>query len=309
VIVGVVTTGIYCREGCPAPSPKPENVREFASAADAAAAGLRACKRCKPLERRLAYDGAFDWDHLLTWLAHRAIPGVESVEDGVYRRTVRGGFVELAHERRGHVALRIPPSSAPDADAWTAAARHLLDLDADMDAVSAALGDDPVVGSLTRAFPGTRVPGCWDGFELAVRAVLGQQVSVKGASTTAGRLAESLGESVDSGRPELNRLFPTRATLAERPINGMPAARAHAIARVAAARALDRDELVRLPGIGPWTAEYVAMRALKDADAYPDGDLGLRKALATLGADDADPARWSPYRAYAAMLLWRSLSA
>jgi AraC family transcriptional regulator, regulatory protein of adaptative response / DNA-3-methyladenine glycosylase II len=264
---------------------------------------------------RLEYQPPLAWDDLLAFLGARAITGIESVEDGVYRRAVAGGVVEIEPAADGALELRAPRGRG------IAEARRLFDLDADPPRIASALGADPVVGPLLAAHPGVRVPGCWDGFELAVRAVLGQQVSVKGASTTAARLVESLGEPVETGRPGLGRLFPSPELIAEAELPGMPASRGRALRALAAAvvdgtLSLDPGAdpaatvaaLEELPGIGPWTSQYIAMRALADPDAYPTCDLGLRRALERLGAADADPDRWRPWRAYAAQLLWRSLS-
>jgi AraC family transcriptional regulator, regulatory protein of adaptative response / DNA-3-methyladenine glycosylase II len=206
--------------------------------------------------------------------------------------------------------------------------RQLLDLDADPVAIWEALRDDPLVGALVRRDPGRRVPGAADGFELAVRAVIGQQVSVPGARTVAGRLVLAAGEPVPAAVGAVTHLFPTPAALvelAERDPGAfsMPAGRRRAL--VALARAVDagdvvidpgadpaelRRSLVALPGIGPWTAEYVAMRALRDPDAFMPTDLGIRRGAVALGLPD-DPARlreltehWRPWRSYAMAHLW-----
>lgn len=223
----------------------------------------------------------YDWERMLDWLGTRAIPGLERVEDGVYAR----GGVTVARTEEGLVVTG-------DADAAVAA--RVFDADHD----PAALGDDPL---FARA-PGIRVPGAWNGWELAVRAVLGQQVSVAGARRTAEKLVEAHG-----GR------FPAPEALADGELPGMPAARARALRALAAAVAgglrldppLDlrptRAALLALPGFGPWTVEYIAMRALRDPDAWPGSDLHLRRAAA-----GADPERWRPWRAYAAMVLWQT---
>jgi 3-methyladenine DNA glycosylase/8-oxoguanine DNA glycosylase len=225
----------------------------------------------------------YDWELVLDWLGTRAIPGLERVEDGAYRRDgVAVTRVEGGIEVRG----------AADA---TVVAR-VFDVGHD----PAARGDDPL---FARA-PGIRVPGAWSGWELAVRAVLGQQVSVAGARRTAEKLVEGLGE--DGG-------FPTPEAVAEGELPGMPAARARALRALAEAVAgglrldppLDlaatRVALLALPGFGPWTVEYIAMRALRDPDAWPGSDLWLRRATG-----DADPERWRPWRAYAAMVIWQT---
>jgi 3-methyladenine DNA glycosylase/8-oxoguanine DNA glycosylase len=221
----------------------------------------------------------YDWERVVDWLGTRAIPGLERVEDGVYVR----GDVTVARSDGG-IAV------TGDADADVVA--RVFDVGHD----PAALGDDPL---FARA-PGIRVPGAWSGWELAVRAVLGQQVSVAGARSTAGKLV-----ALHGGR------FPAPEALVDGELPGMPAARARALRALAAAVAgglrldppLDlaatRAELLALPGFGPWTVEYIAMRALRDPDAWPGSDLWLRRAA-------ADPERWRPWRAYAAMVLWQT---
>ncbi|MDQ1711783.1 MAG: AraC family transcriptional regulator [Frankiaceae bacterium] len=278
------------------------------------------------VELRLAVREPFDGAALLDFLGARAVPGVEEVVGGTYRRTLR-----LPHGP-GVVALTPLPSyvrcvlrlhDLADLPVAVERCRRLLDLDADPLAVLDALGDDLVVGALVRKRPGLRVPGHVDGFELAVRAVLGQQVSVAGARTLAGRLVLAYGEPVTDG--SLTHLFPSAPALAVAESLPMPGARARALVALAgavAAGALDLDRgvdraavsasLLALPGIGPWTASYVAMRALGDPDAFLPTDLGVRHAVAAL-ASGAVPAvlaeAWRPWRSYALMHLWTSLGA
>ena len=276
---------------------------------------------------RLPFIPPYDWSSMMAFLGTRAIPGVESVEDDVYRRTTGTGGFEvrcLADDNCLDVRLYATPRS----NATLERVRCLFDVDADPAAVSRHLARDPRLAPLVRKHPGLRLPGAWDPFELAVRAILGQQVSVKGASTLAGRLARTWGEPVAIDVAGLTHRFPSAARLADvdlRPI-GLPAARADAIRNLARAvsdgslvldgtRGLDATvaALMAMPGIGPWTAQYIAMRALRDPDALPDGDLGVRNALARNGnrPGRADVLRlaeqWRPYRAYAVMYLWRSL--
>jgi len=436
--IGVVTTGIYCRPICPAPSPKEENVRYFPSAAAAAEAGFRPCLRCRPeaspgtpawlgssasvsralkligesaldeasvdhlaerlgigsrhLRRlflrylgatpvavaqtrrvhfakklidetrlpmtqvalasgfgsirrfnatfqklygrtpselrqsnrqngqepghytfRLGYRPPFDWDSLAAFLAARAIPGVESVEDGEYRRNI------LLDGRPGAIAVR--PSAEknylelqiryPDPAALfriVERVRQIFDLGADPGEVASHLKRHVRLKPMVRAFPGLRVPGCWDGFELSVRAILGQQVSVKGASTLAGRVAARFGSPFDGGF-----LFPRPEILADADLApvGLPRQRADSIRGLAASVALGEVRfdgslppeeferaITRISGIGPWTAQYIAMR-LGEPDAFPAGDLYLRAV-----AREAEA--WRPWRAYAAMYFWRA---
>jgi AraC family transcriptional regulator, regulatory protein of adaptative response / DNA-3-methyladenine glycosylase II len=286
-----------------------------------------------PLELRLRYRPPLPVDPLLGWFGLRALPGVETVSaavDGVeYRRTVRlphaGGRIALRVEA-DHVAVQLRLGDLRDVTAAVRRCRELLDLDADPDAVAADLGQDPLLGPLVATRPGLRVPGCADGFELAVRAVLGQQVSIAAARTFGGRLVGRWGEPLPEQDGELTHLFPTPDALAGADLEsiGLTRARARTIralaegvaeGRLCVDRHADRDEavarLLEVPGIGPWTAGYVAMRALGDPDAFPASDLGLREAAERLGlapaglADTA--ARWCPWRSYAAVHLWASL--
>jgi AraC family transcriptional regulator of adaptative response / DNA-3-methyladenine glycosylase II len=280
---------------------------------------------------RVAYRPPFAFADLLAYLAPRALPGVEEVGAGVYRRSVQtaegGGVVEIVDDSSTS-ALRIAgwsDDARPIAE-WVARARRLFDCTADPAAIASVLEDDPRIGPRLARRPGLRVPGAWCGFEVAVRVILGQQVSVAGATTLAGRLIERFGEPL--GRPSgaVTHRFPTPERLARADLAsiGLPGARADALRRLARAvaggrLALDgstppdaaREALLALPGVGSWTAEMIALRALGDPDAFPSGDLGLRRAAAD-GSDRRPSARaleaasqaWRPWRAYAAMALW-----
>jgi AraC family transcriptional regulator of adaptative response / DNA-3-methyladenine glycosylase II len=449
--VGVHSTKVYCRPICPAPPAKRENVRFYPTAAAAEAAGLRACRRCRPETApgtpewlggsatvarglRLIADGYLDgrtvaelagelcvgerqlrrlflehlgapphaiarqrrlqlarmlidqtslpmidvaaasgfsslrrfnasvrtafgrsptelrrsarlrsngvvalrlpyrpplaWEPLLGFLAARAIPGLEEVRGAAYRRTVRtdagAAVLEVAPATgTAELVLKLELPSVGVLRRLVTDVRAAFDLDADPLAIHASLED---LAGLT---PGLRVPGTLDPFELAVRAVLGQQISVQGARTLGGRLVERFGEPLPTPSGGLTHLFPAPAALAEAPLEGigLPGARAETIrllARAVAEEGLDlspnsapdhvRARLLAIPGIGPWTVEYVAMRALRDPDAFPAGDLGLRHALAVNGrpASRAEVERrsasWRPWRAYAAAHLWQSLA-
>jgi AraC family transcriptional regulator of adaptative response / DNA-3-methyladenine glycosylase II len=460
VFTGVKTTGIYCRPSCPARTPQRQNVRFFASAAAAQAAGFRACKRCRPdatpgspewdrradivgramrliadgvvdregvpgLARRLGYterhvhrelvavvgagplalaraqraqtarpllettslpitevafaagfgsvrqfndtvrevfamtpsglrsrarrhgrepdSGAImlrlpyraplDADGLIAFLAPRAVPGVDEVTDGVYRRSLRLphglGIVEL-EPLDGHVRASFRLDDLRDLAAAVQRSRNLLDLDSDPVAVVDALASDPVVGPLVTRVPGRRVPGHVDAHELAVRAVLGQQVSLARAATLAGRITATYGEPLERPAGSVTHVFPSACALAVADPDRlpMPALRRRALLALAAVLAgeqvvldpgADREEvrarLMELPGIGAWTTEYISMRALRDPDAFPETDLGIRYALQELGRDGRPAAaasaaeRWRPYRAYAAQHLWAHLAA
>ncbi len=266
----------------------------------------------------------------LDYLGRRALQGVEEVADGVYRRTVGApsgpAVLELGPITDGHVAARVSRVEARDLVPVIAAARRMLDLDADAAAIDADLAADPWLRDGVRRLPGLRLTGAFDPFELAVRAILGQQISVQGATTLAGRLVERFGEPLAEPRGSLTHLFPTSSALADAPVEvvGMPRAKGGAIRALAGAvseglelgPAADptalRAGLVALPGIGPWTAEYVAMRAAGDPDAWPASDLGLRLALGNgrpAPASEVERAgeQWRPWRSYAAMRVWRSL--
>jgi AraC family transcriptional regulator of adaptative response / DNA-3-methyladenine glycosylase II len=258
---------------------------------------------------------------------------VEEALDGAYRRSLRlphgGGVVEL-RPLDGHVQARYWLEDLRDLAAAMQRSRALLDLDSDPHAVVEALGADSLLGPLIRAVPGRRVPGNTGGHELAVRAVLGQQVSLAGAVTLAKRLVSDYGEALERPVGAVTHVFPSAEALAGADPDrlAMPDARRRALLGLAAAltredltldAGADRDEargrLLALPGIGPWTAEYVAMRALRDPDAFLPSDLGVRHALERLGCDGHPAAaerlaeRWRPYRAYAVQHLWAQLGA
>jgi AraC family transcriptional regulator of adaptative response / DNA-3-methyladenine glycosylase II len=278
---------------------------------------------------RLAYRPPLDWPLLLQFLAARAVPGVEVVDARSYRRTLRiADRPALVHvealDREPCLLLRVGAADGAALLPVVEAARRAFDLAADPDRIAAHLGADPLLRGLVARRPGLRVPGAWDPFEVAVRGILGQQVSVRGATTLAGRLAAAYGERVDLGAG-LTHLFPRPAALADADVAaiGIPRARAEtirALARAVADGALALDagrgladavrRLTALPGVGAWTAQYIAMRALGEPDAFPAGDLGVRKALGNgagplserAALQAAEP--WRPWRAYAVIHLW-----
>ena len=443
-VTAVRTTGIYCRPSCPAQTPRRENVRFFPRAAAAAAAGFRACKRCRPD----AAPGSRDWDvradlaaralrgieggvvdtegvpglarrlavserhlhrtlireigvgplalartrraqtarmliehtslplttvafsagfasvrqfndvmrrefgvapsdlrrapapvgdatgtltlrlalrtpyadrALLQWLGARAVAGVEEIVDGHYRRTIGGAVVDVAPQAdAGHVLARIDVEDVAKVADVVTRIRRLFDLDADPASVDAVLGADPLLAASVDRNPGLRVPGAVDGFELLVRAILGQQVSVAAARTFAGRLVQRCGTPLEATSGTLTHSFPTAAQVAAADLDGLGLTGARVATLRAAAEAvaaedvvldpsadreLTRSRLATLPGIGPWTVDYVAMRALGDPDAFPATDLVVKRMLAAEAPDR--PARWRPWRAYAAMHLWQ----
>jgi AraC family transcriptional regulator of adaptative response / DNA-3-methyladenine glycosylase II len=279
----------------------------------------------------LDFRAPFDWPAMLAFLGPRATPNVEAVRGETYLRTARLG------NHRGWIAITTVPgrpalraeislSLAPALMPLVARLRRLFDLDAQPELIAAQLCGDRDLAPRVRARPGLRVPGAFDGFEIAARAVLGQQVSVGAATTLAGRVAASLGERIDTPHPELNRIWPDPDRIARGPAESLSAlgilpSRARTMRMLASASARGDlalsgvadvpsalQELEQLPGIGPWTAQYVAMRALRWPDAFPESDLGIRKALG--GGSSAEvrrrSERWRPWRAYAAMHLWVS---
>jgi AraC family transcriptional regulator of adaptative response / DNA-3-methyladenine glycosylase II len=455
--IAVTTTGIYCRPICPARTPKDENVRYFATAAAAEAAGFRPCLRCRPeaspgtpawcgtsgivsrvlrligdgalrgeqngeegvedlasrvgvtsrhlrrlflehlgatpldvaltrrvhfakklldetslpfhqvaiasgfgslrrfnsqmrrtyartpteLRRlarrksaaepecyrfRLAYRPPYDWDAMLAFLTVRATPGVESVRDSRYRRTIsvdgRHGSIEVAHGDSGSaLTLKVRFPDPRSLLFIVERVKAMFDLGADPAIIAAQLRTEQLLRAPLARHPGIRTPGAWDGFELAVRAILGQQIAVRAATTFAGRIAAMFGSPVSNGNG-LERLFPTPAQLADAPIEraGVVTARAATIRSLARAVAEERIAfrgafdaaavvavLKELPGIGAWTAEYIAMRALGEPDAFPSGDLVLRRMAGDISSRELDDrsAAWRPWRAYAVILLWQ----
>jgi AraC family transcriptional regulator of adaptative response / DNA-3-methyladenine glycosylase II len=459
-VVGVQTTGIYCRPGCPARTPKRGNVRFFQLAAVAESEGFRPCLRCRPsahllnsawvgsprvigramrliaeggldgfsvaefaerlgvgerhLRRlfdthvgapplaiaqsrrlhfarnlvestriplidvamaagypsvrrfnhafraifcatptdlrngarddasmpdgavtlRLSYRPPIAWRELLAFLRMRAIPGVEEVEDDVYRRSfvldaddAKGaceGILEARlSESNGTITLTLPATGPRAIGEAAMRARRLFDLGAEPTSIERDLRRDPIFAPSLSKVRGLRVPGAWDPFELAVRAVLGQQVTVKGARTLASRLVIAFGKKLAAPSQQITHIFPVPRAIANASLDavaaiGLPRTRAEslrAMARAIDKRELDfdspsaRDALLALPGIGPWTADYIAMR-LGDPDSFPAADLVLCRALADgekiPSAREVEPraAAWSPWRSYAAIRLW-----
>ncbi|MBK7859191.1 MAG: DNA-3-methyladenine glycosylase 2 family protein [Archangiaceae bacterium] len=277
---------------------------------------------------RLDYRPPLAWDALLGFLAFRAIPGVEAVTDGSYHRTVeldgKRGWVSVTREPARDRLIAIVSGSLLGAlMPLVAKLRSLFDLDAHPAQVDAVLKRHPALKARVQKRPGLRVPGSFDGFETAVRAVLGQQISVKGATTLAGRLVHRFGRPLANAPAGLTHVFPRAAELAKATEDqvaklGMPGARANALIGLAAAMAngleLGRgapveetmNRLKALPGIGEWTAQYLAMRALSWPDAFPASDLGVLKALNAKNARESSERAeaFRPWRAYATLHLW-----
>jgi AraC family transcriptional regulator of adaptative response / DNA-3-methyladenine glycosylase II len=251
------------------------------------------------LRARAPFDGAA----LLDFLSYRAVAGVEEVAP--YRRSLRlahGAGVAALVPVDGGISVDLDLDDPRDDDEALAQLSEVLDLDAPAQEIAAVLGADPVLGFT----PGVRVPG-GEGYEIAVRAVLTQQISVRAACTHAARLVAAVGEPLARPRGTITHLFPTAAAIAAAPdaAFAMPARRRDTLRSLAGA---PLDHLIALPGIGPWTQSYVSMRALRDRDAWLPTDLGVRHALAALGHDGTADA-WRPYRAYAVIHLWNTLFA
>ncbi len=457
--IAVTSTGIYCRPVCPAPSPKPHNIRYYDSAAAAGAAGFRPCLRCRPeaapgsplhraksdlvagalrlieqgalddgslpqlaqrvgvgerhlrrmvaqelgaspldvastrrllfakqllgettlpmtaiaqaagyaslrrfnaafsesygkppreirrgrastangaftdeLVLRLPYRAPYDFAHLLEFYSRRTIPGVEIVDADGYRRSVvidgvPGWFAVAPMAGDCALALRVHHPKISALGLIAARAKRMFDVDADPRALGVAFRRSAIMKPLIRRWPGQRLPGAWDGFELSVRAVLGQQVSVAAARTLAARVAATYGTPFAEGAAVgLTALFPAPQGLVDAPLEtlGITRARAGSIRGLAQAvldgrvafcaeqsLAAFESDLVALPGIGAWTAHYIAMRALAQPDAFPAADLILRRSAGqgrTLSTRELEilSEDWRPWRAYAVMLLWRS---
>jgi AraC family transcriptional regulator, regulatory protein of adaptative response / DNA-3-methyladenine glycosylase II len=278
---------------------------------------------------RLVYHAPFDWPRMLSFLKARSVTGVELVHDSVYIRTVQlgthDGWIRVRDEPDTRTLLvEISPSLAPAVPALFDRLRDLFDLDAQPELISAHFAADPVLGAAVARRPGLRVPGALDGFELAARAILGQQITVKAATTIAGRLAAAFGDPIRTPFPELTHLSPSASRVAAATIDsiaslGIIQTRARSLVAIAreiesgrltldagAAPEMVMAQLMGLPGIGAWTAQYIAMRALRWTDAFPKGDIALRNALGRVSAARADELSqpWRPWRSYATIHLW-----
>jgi AraC family transcriptional regulator of adaptative response / DNA-3-methyladenine glycosylase II len=284
---------------------------------------------------KLGYRPPYDWEAMLAFLHQRVIPGVEVVTGSRYARTIAIGddggvlFVEPAEKNCLKVTVRFPKLSA--LSAIIARVRRVFDLAADPVAIDAHLGEDPLLQPLVAARPGLRVPGGWDGYELAVRAILGQQITVSAAVRLACKLVAEHGEKIvdqailDQG---LTHLFPTPQRVAEvdLAVLGLPKTRQTALSAASAAVVADPQifgahrrleeaiaQLRSLAGVGEWTAQYIAMRELREPDAFPATDVGLLRVMSAASGSRLSPAellshaeRWRPWRAYAALHLWAS---
>jgi AraC family transcriptional regulator of adaptative response / DNA-3-methyladenine glycosylase II len=278
---------------------------------------------------KLSYRAPFDWPRMLRFLHARSMRGVEMVRDDAYLRTVRIG----AHtgwicvcDSPGARALVVEasPSLAPALPSLLDRLRDLFDVRAQPELIAAHFARDPLLASAVSLRPGLRVPGAFDGFELAARAILGQQITVKAATTLAGRFAAEFGEPIDTPHAELTHLSPASSRVADAPsdaIASLGIIQTRARSLIAIAREMQSglltlepgahpdaaiEQLVSLPGIGAWTAHYIAMRALRWSDAFPKEDIALRNALGRVSAARADQLSqpWRPWRSYATIHLW-----
>jgi AraC family transcriptional regulator of adaptative response / DNA-3-methyladenine glycosylase II len=293
----------------------PSSVRRSVRAREASEDGM--------LSLRLDRRPPFAWAPLLAFLSRRAVPGVERVDGDTYERTVAmedvSGWLR-ARERNGQLALSVSPSLVPHLARVVRGVRDLFDLDARPAAIAEVLGTDRTLAPIVRRVPGLRVPGAFDPFEVAIRSVLAQQISVQGATTLSGRITEAFGRVVPGLPVGLDRVSPSaselaRASVAEIRAIGMPESRARTLSLLS--RAIDggtidlgaRSDasttialLRTIPGIGPFTAHVIAMRVLRDPDAFPENDLFVMRRLGPKAVSRAE--RWRPFRAYAVMHLW-----
>jgi AraC family transcriptional regulator of adaptative response / DNA-3-methyladenine glycosylase II len=284
----------------------------------------------------LAYREPLDWTALMDYFRSRLVPGVEEIERDVYRRTVSigeaTGWISVSPSSKpSMLRVEVSPGLMRVLGSVQTRLRRVFDLDARPDVISERLAHDPLLALIMRKHPGLRVGGAWDAFELAVRAVLGQQITVRAATTLSARLVQRISHEVTTPFASLNRLGVSPKSIAALSIDdlcklGLVRARAETLRHLASfalagglefAPGQDHEsvvnQLIQLPGIGPWTAHYISMRALRYPDAFPAADLGLRKAigrgtLVSTREAEARSERWRPWRAYAAAALWKSLT-
>ncbi|WP_338575657.1 DNA-3-methyladenine glycosylase [Pseudomonas canadensis] len=282
---------------------------------------------------RLAYQPPYDWAAMMGFLSARAIGGMETVEAGVYRRSIslggQHGWISVALGDGDWLDVEVDfpdPAALPEIERRL---RTMFDLDAQPQLINPQLATDSLMAQLVAARPGLRVPGTWDGLELAIRAVLGQQITVVAAIRLAGKLVAQYGQPLATPHVGITHVFPTAEVLAAADLAtlGMPKARGRTLSGVAQALLDDPRlfepqaslkagvaRLVALPGIGDWTAQYIAMRQMREADAFASGDIGLINALVALEGGPVSARQllaraeaWRPLRAYAAQHLWTSL--
>ncbi len=297
----------------------------------------RAVKHCETIDTgrtsrlRLSYRPPYDWEEILKFLRARMVRNVEFVTAESYARTVRlgkrTGWIKVAHLPEKHgLVVEFTHTLSPVLPALLGRLRNLFDLTARPDLIAAHLMKDKLLKQSVTKNPGLRVPGTFDGFEMAIRAILGQQITVKAATTIAGRFAEAFGEKIRTPFPELTRLSPLAARVAKASVSdiaklGIVRARAGSIIALAGAfqagplkldagtnPEADIKQLIALPGIGQWTAHYIAMRASRWPDAFPKEDIAVRNNLGGVSAKEAEELSqaWRPWRSYAVMHLWKN---
>ena len=277
----------------------------------------------------LRFRPPYDWQGMLAFLGPRATPGVEAVEGNLYRRSISlqgaAGYFEVSCDKEADALVVRVQFGDPRALFFIIErVRAMFDLNADWTAITRVLRADPLLADSLRSSPGLRVPGCWNGFELGVRAILGQQITVKGATRLAGALVSKFGQRFPAS-DRLTHVFPQPSALAEADVAsiGLPKARARTIQFFAKAvrdgqisfegivdSSAFVSRLCEIPGVGAWTAQYIAMRTLGEPDAFPSGDLGLLRSLSLENPRDLEQRAeaWRPWRAYAAMYLWSHFS-
>ena len=281
----------------------------------------------------LNYRPPFDWQAMLSFFKLRQLPGIELVDDNRYRRSITlgeiAGWIEVTDIKdKDALKLTVALSDLSVLDQVITKVRKLFDLDADMSVIHQHLATDPLLAKQIAQNPGIRLPGCWDIFEFSIRAILGQQISVKAATTYAGRIADKYGQTLNQQHPELHKCFPTVNDLETADFEqlGLTQSRIDTLKRWVTFYQANQvlfshyqsladltDKLVAIKGIGPWTVNYLAMRGLSDPNAFPASDLGVIKALNIEGKKPnvkqilARADKWQPWRAYATLYLWLSL--
>ena len=282
------------------------------------------------MDVEISYKSPLNWQHTLHFFGTRAIEPVEWVHSDSYSRTLsidgNSGILKIRHNPdQQSLSVEIPASLTNSTTNIVRTVGRVFDLEADSKAISGILNKDPSIGKVVKKYPGIRLPGAWSWFEIAMRAVLGQQITVRAARTIAGRIVQKFGTAIGTEA----RLFPTAEQILDAPLNGfgIPARRAETLRMLAKATVekqipepgLPLEEIIRrfcdLPGIGPWTAHYIALRAFGETDVFLPRDVGLRKAAARLiGKELTDielikyAERWRPWRSYAVLYLWASLA-
>lgn len=279
------------------------------------------------VEIKLPYNPPFHWDHLLDFLRYRAIENVEWITDH-YQRTIsingKSGILKVEHLPDEHsLKLILPKSFSRSIPQISESAKRIFDLNADPDAIKNVFTKDRKMASIVNRLPGLRIPGGWDWFEIAIRAILGQQITVKAARTIAGRIVKKIGTPLNGNSATI---FPTPEQMINASMDGMgiPSKRIEAIRQIAEASikkeigpdsGIPLEESIRrlclIPGIGPWTAHYIALRTYEERDVFLPGDLGLRRSASKLiGKNFTDAElmkyaeRWRPWRSYAVFYLW-----